>query len=63
MTLSEFRLRPFHLRNGVKPYRYQSSSAATTDRQPGYRYWPVFEMVSMARPASLPLPPDTNVRM
>jgi hypothetical protein len=29
----------------------------------GYRYWPVFEMVSIARPASLPLPPETNVRM
>ena len=28
-----------------------------------YRYWPVLEMVSMARPASLPLAPETRVRM
>ena len=28
-----------------------------------YRYWPVLLTVSMARPASAPLPPETSVRM
>jgi hypothetical protein len=29
----------------------------------GYRYWPVLVTVSMARPDSVPLPPETSVRM
>ena len=29
----------------------------------GHRYWPVLLIVSMARPASEPLPPETSVRM
>jgi hypothetical protein len=28
-----------------------------------YRYWPVLLTVSMARLDSVPLPPETNVRM
>ena len=28
-----------------------------------YRYWPVLLAVSMDRPASVPLPPETSVRM
>ena len=29
----------------------------------GYRYWPVLLAVSIARPDSAPLPPETSVRM
>ena len=29
----------------------------------GYRYWPVLATVSMERPASEPLVPETSVRM
>ncbi len=29
----------------------------------GYRYWPVLATVSMERPASAPLVPETSVRM
>jgi hypothetical protein len=28
-----------------------------------YRYWPVFAIVSIERPASVPCLPDTSVRM
>ncbi len=33
------------------------------DPHAAYKYWPVLPTVSIARPASVPLPPETSVRM
>jgi hypothetical protein len=40
----------------VQPVSRRAAETASRTRRTGYRYWPVFVAVSIARPLSSPLP-------
>ena len=48
---------------GAQTRKRRGPDGAAPLRVPVYRYWPVLLTVSIARPDSAPLPPETSVRM